>query len=910
MTRPRAPQPGAERGRIDSFGRLDQGLRHASDWYLWGPYLSERQWGTVREDYSADGDAWNYLPHDLARSVAYRWGEDGLAGFSDIEQQLCLSLSLWNGNDPILKERAFGVNSYEGNHGEDAKEYWWYLDALPSHAYNTWRYHYPQATYPYQELVQENQSRSKQEPEYELLDTGIFDDDRYWIVDVAYTKADPTDILMTITVTNAGPDATVLHALPTLWYRNTWSWGDGTEAPTMSGTADGTVTTTHPFLGDLELLCGTTPDGSAPQLLFCDNVTNVARLYDQHPLSSYPTDGINDHVVDGAHTVNPAMTGTKCAAWYQLSVAAGQSVELRLRLRPPGAAPQAALDADFTDVVAVRRTEADEFYADLTPAAASADEAAVMRQAFAGMLWSKQLYYYDVAQWLDGDPGQPAPPPQRQFIRNARWRNFQAFDVMSMPDTWEYPWFAAWDLAFQCVALAHVDPAFAKYQLSLLCREWFQHPNGALPSYEWNFSDLNPPVQAWAALEVFAIDNGRDMDFLSRIFDKLLVNFTWWINREDIDGSNLFEGGFLGLDNIGPLNRSELPFEGILEQSDATGWMATYALSMAQIAAILHGTGYRPALDLVQKFVEHFALIADALDTVGVWDETDGMFYDRIVLPDGTVIPVRVHSMVAMIPLLATVVIDEDVLEQSLVVGKRFADYLRRRGLADTEKADTEVLRLQDGQQRLLLGVIGLDRVRRMLGTLFDPAEFLSPHGLRSLSAYHRDHPYVLDVNGLLAGIDYEPAESTTGMFGGNSNWRGPVWFPLNYLVASALERYHHFCGDELTVEYPTGSGNTVTLDVVADDLWQRLVSLFLLDADGTRPCFGTVQRMQTDPRWRDNLLFHEYFNGDNGAGLGASHQTGWTGLVADIIRRRHGAVRPMSEVLTEVMQSRRNRAD
>ncbi len=895
----------AERGRVDSFGRLDQGLRQASDWYLWGPYLSERQWGTVREDYSADGDAWSYLPHDHARSVAYRWGEDGLAGFSDIEQRLCLALALWNGRDAILKERVFGLNSYEGNHGEDAKEYWWYLDALPSHASNTWRYHYPQQEYPYEDLLQENQTRSKDQPEYELLDTGIFDDDRYWIVDVEYTKADPTDVLMSITITNAGPSDALLHVLPTLWYRNTWSWDDTATAPTMSGTEPGTVTTTHPFLGDLQLLCGPNPGGAPPTLLFCDNVTNMARIYDQAELSPYPTDGINDHVVTGAATVNPALHGSKCAAWYQVSVGAGQSVELRLRLRPPSewqGAPADPLGEEFAEVRARRRGEADEFYAELTPAAASSDEAAVMRQAFAGMLWSKQLYYYDVAQWLDGDPGQPAPPPQRLQIRNAQWRNFQAFDIMSMPDTWEYPWFAAWDLAFQCVALAHVDPAFAKYQLSLLCREWFQHPNGALPSYEWNFSDLNPPVQAWAALEVFAIDEGRDMDFLSRIFDKLLVNFTWWVNREDADGSNLFEGGFLGLDNIGPLNRSELPFEGILEQSDATGWMATYALSMAQIAAVLHGTRYRPALDLVQKFAEHFALIADALDTVGVWDETDGLFYDRIVLPDGTIIPIRVHSMVAMIPLLASAVIDQDVLDQSLVVGKRFADYLHRRGLAKADEADTELLRVQDGQRRLLLGVLSTDRLRRMLSTLFDPAEFLSPHGLRSLSAYHREHPYILEVNGWQAGIDYEPAESTTGMFGGNSNWRGPVWFPLNYLVASALERYHHFCGQELLVEYPTGSGIEVNLGDVADDLWDRLVSLFLVDANGTRPCFGTVQRLQTDPRWRDNLLFHEYFHGDTGAGLGASHQTGWTGLVADVIRRRHGAVPPMAEVLSRLM--------
>ncbi|CAN5659946.1 glucosidase [soil metagenome] len=897
----------AERGRVDQFGRLDQGLRQASDWYLWGPYLSERQWGTVREDYSADGDAWSYLPHDHARSTAYRWGEDGLAGFSDIEQHLCLALTLWNGRDPILKERAFGVNSYEGNHGEDVKEYWWYLDALPSHAFNKWRYHYPQRAYPYQNLVQENQIRGKDDPEYELLDTGVFDEDRYWVVDVEYAKADPTDVLMTISVTNVGPDTELLHVLPTLWYRNTWSWDDTAVAPTLAA-SDGTVATEHPYLGELELLVGPGPDGTQPQLLFCDNVTNLERLYGRPGSSKFPTDAINDHVVSGAETVNPAECGSKCAAWYQLSVGPGQTVELRLRLRPAVAEPgsAAALDADYTAVVAKRRAEADEFYAGLTPATASADEANVMRQAFAGMLWSKQLYYYDVAQWLDGDPGQPPPPAGRENIRNSGWRNFQAFDVMSMPDTWEYPWFAAWDLAFQCVALVHVDPAFAKYQLSLLCREWFQHPNGALPSYEWNFSDLNPPVQAWAALEVFTIDGGRDLDFLSRIFDKLLVNFTWWINREDADGSNLFEGGFLGLDNIGPLNRSELPFRGILEQSDATGWMATYALAMAQIAAVLHATKHRPALDLVQKFVEHFALIADALETVGVWDEEDGMFYDRILLPDGTVVPVRVHSMVAMIPLLASAIIDEDVVEQSLVVGKRFANYLHRRGLAQAAAMQAAgVLQIEGGKRRLLLGVTGLERLRRMLGTLLDPAEFLSPHGLRSLSAYHREHPYVLEVGGWQAGIDYEPAESTTGMFGGNSNWRGPVWFPLNYLIATSLERYHRFCGARLTVEYPTRSGAEATLDVVAGDLWERLVSLFLLDENGQRPCFGEVQRFQTDPRWRDNLLFHEYFHGDTGAGLGASHQTGWTGLVADVIRRRHGAVPSMAEVLGRLMAAK-----
>jgi hypothetical protein len=880
-------------------------LRQASDWYLWGPYLSERQWGTVREDYSADGDAWNYLPHDHARSRAYRWGEDGLAGFCDIEQRLCLALTLWNGRDPILKERAFGLSGPEGNHGEDVKEYWWNLDAVPSHAWNSWRYHYPQREFPYLALVQENGRRGRTELEYELLDTGVFDDDRYWVVDVRYAKAAPTDILMTIAVTNAGPQTEPLHVLSTLWYRNTWSWDRHASPPQLAARDDNTVAVEHPFLGQLELLCGPGPDGTPAQLLFCDNETNTQRLYGAAG-PRWPKDGINDHVVAGADTVNPGRVGTKCAAWYQLTVPAGETVELRVRLRPVGscADPSVALGADFTAVNAQRRAEADEFYAELTPTAASADEASVMRQAFAGMLWSKQSYYYDVARWLDGDPGQPPPPPQRRTGRNARWRNFEAFDVMSMPDTWEYPWFAAWDLAFHCVALVHVDPAFAKYQLSLLCREWFQHPNGALPAYEWDFGDVNPPVQAWAALEVFAIDGGRDFDFLSRIFDKLLVNFTWWVNREDANGSDLFEGGFMGLDNIGPIDRSHLPVHGILEQSDATGWMATYALSMATIAAILHGSGHRPALDLVQKFLEHFAGISEALETLGLWDEHDGLFYDRLLVGDGSAVSVRVRSMVAMIPPLAAAVVNEEAIDRTLVTDKMFADYLRRHGLGGTEEmADAGILRGVAGRRRLLVGVTSVDKVRRLCATLFDPAEFLSPHGLRSLSAYHRAHPYVLDVAGVRAGVDYEPAESTTAMFGGNSNWRGPVWFPLNYLVAATLERYHEFFGDDFTVDYPTGSGRQVTLDVVADDLWRRLVSLFLRDGNGRRPCFGGVERMQTDPRWRDNLLFYEYFHGDNGAGLGASHQTGWTGLVADVIRRRHRGYPSVSAVIGRLVQ-------
>ena len=631
----------AESERIAGFGRLEDGLRQAGPWYQWGPYVSERQWGTVREDYSADGEAWTYLPHDHARSRAYRWGEDGLAGFCDIEQRLCLGLALWNGRDPILKERAFGLTGAEGNHGEDVKEYWWYLDALPSHAWNRWRYHYPQAAFPYQDLIAENGRRSRFDPEYELLDTGAFDQDRYWITEVCYAKADPDDLLMAITVTNAGPAADTLHLLPTAWFRNTWSWDQDAPKPVIEAAGETSARIEHPFLGTLELLAGSAPDGTAPELLFCENETNSSRLFGVPSDTPYPKDGIGDHVIHGAATVNPDRRGTKCAAWYRLTVPPGGTAQIRLRLRPATAPRGAAaaqdravvLGADFDRIVAARRAEADEFYAELTPQRASADEAAVMRQAFSGMLWSKQLYNYDVARWLDGDPAQPAPPPGRRGGRNARWRNFNAFDIMSMPDKWEYPWFAAWDLAFHCVALAHVDPGFAKYQLILLCREWFQHPNGALPAYEWDFGDVNPPVQAWAALEVFAIDGGRDLDFLSRIFDKLLVNFTWWVNREDAEGNNLFEGGFLGLDNIGPIDRSHLPPGAVLEQSDATGWMAFYAVAMAGIAAVLNRSGRRPAGDLVMKFLEHFAAISEAMEGQGLWDDTDGLYCDRLTHP-------------------------------------------------------------------------------------------------------------------------------------------------------------------------------------------------------------------------------------------------------------------------------------
>jgi hypothetical protein len=874
-----------------------------TDRYRWGPYLSERQWGTVREDYSADGDAWHDLPHDHARSRAYRWGEDGLAGFSDLEQRFCVALALWNGRDPILKERLYGLTGPEGNHGEDVKECWWYLDALPDHGWNRWRYHYPQAAYPYEQLRAESGRRSRHDPEYELLDTGVFDDDRYWIVDVHYAKAGPDDLLMSVQVTNAGPDAETLQVLPTVWFRNTWSWGPDATRPELAADGDAAVHIGHPSLGELRLVAAPGPDGVNPTLLFCDNETNTQRLYAVAGPSPYPKDGINDHVVSGAPSVNPDRRGTKGAVRYRVAVAPGATVEIRLRLRPAPSPldAQTALGADFDRVVAARRTEADEFYAGLTPPAASSDEAMIMRQAFAGMLWSKQLYHYDVSAWLDGDPGQPAPPDVRRSGRNARWRSFDAFDVMSMPDKWEYPWFASWDLAFHCVALAHVDPGFAKRQLLLICREWFQHPNGALPAYEWDFGDVNPPVHAWAALEVFAIDGGRDLDFLERMFDKLLVNFTWWVNREDDDGANLFEGGFLGLDNIGPLDRSHLPVAGDLQQADATGWMAAYALTMATIAAVLHRTGRLPATDLAHTFLEHFAAIRGAMAEQGMWDDADGMFYDRITL-EGASTPVRVRSMVGIIPMLAVAVVDEQVLDPAVATGKQFARFLDRHGLREPAKlVEAGILRGEPGSRRLFLGAVDTEKVNRLLTALFDPAEFLSPYGLRSMSARHRDHPAVVDVEGVRAAVDYEPAESTTGMFGGNSNWRGPVWFPLNYLVTSSLLRYHRFFGADRTIEYPTGSGRQTPLDEVAGDLWARMVSIFEVGADGRRPCHGWVARLKDDPRWRDNLLFHEYFHGDNGAGLGASHQTGWTGLVADVIRRRHGVVPSIDDVLRQL---------
>ena len=896
---------GAERERIAGFGRLEDGLLQAGEWYRWGPYVSERQWGTVREDYSADGNAWDYLPHDQARSRAYRWGEDGLAGFCDIEQRLCLSLALWNGRDPILKERAFGLTGPQGNHGEDVKEYWWYLDAIPSHAWNRWRYHYPQGPFPYQDLIDVNARRGRYEPEYELLDTGAFDGDRYWITEVVYAKAGPDDLLMAIQLTNKGPEAETIHVLPTAWFRNTWSWGDDGERPGLRASGDRSVALDHPIVGSMELIGAAGPDGAGPQLLFCENETNLARLYGAAAVTPYPKDGINDHVIGGAATVNPVADGTKCAFWYQVTVPAGGTVELRLRLRPTPKGRRSAADplgAEFTQVMAERRAEADEFYAELTPASASADEALVLREASAGMLWSKQLFYYDVTRWLDGDPTQPAPPDVRKNGRNSKWRTFDGFDILSMPDKWEYPWFAAWDLAFHTVPLAHLDPAFAKYQLIVVCREWFQHPNGALPAYEWDFGDVNPPVHAWAALQVFAIDGARDLGFLGRVFDKLLVNFAWWVNMEDAGGNNVFEGGFLGLDNIGPIDRSHLPAGYLLEQSDATGWMGAYALAMGAIAAILNWSGQREGQDLVLKFLEHFAGIRNALDQQHLWDDADGLFYDRLITPSGYSVPVKVRSMVGIIPVLAAMVLDGAMLDNAMTLNKRFMRFLQREGVGDIEKlAETPQLRGEGASRRALLSVARPAQLERLFAKLFDEAEFLSPHGLRAVSAYHRDHPYQFDAEGYQSSIDYEPAESTTSMFGGNSNWRGPIWMPVNYLVVESLERYHRFYGKDFEVEYPTGSGKRLTLDRIIADLQDRLISLFTNDENGRRACFGGTERMQTDPAWHDNLIFSEYFHGDNGAAIGAFHQTGWTGLIANVVLRRHGAVRAIGDVVRDM---------
>ncbi len=871
--------PGAERTRVESFGHAEDGLEQATPWYQWGPYLSERAWGTVREDYSAGGEAWDYFPHDHARSRAYRWSEDGMAGVSDVGQQLCMALALWNGRDPILKERMFGLTGPQGNHGEDVKEYWWFMDAVPSHAWLRWRYHYPQAEFPYGDLVAENGRRDQSQPEYELLDTGAFDGDRYWVVEVTHAKDDPDDLLMEVSVTNAGPEASTLHVLPHLWFRNTWSWDHDAERPGLQATEPGQVRVDHPRFGELRWELGTGPDGSTPDLLFCDNDTNLRRLYGSADSPAYPKDGINDHVVTGSASVNPDGLGTKAAGWYRLTVGPGETQIVRVRLRPPSTEP--AFGPGFDQVLARRRTEADEFYDEVIPASVGEDERLVARQASAGMIWGKQYYSYDVKRWLDGDPTQPPPPPERRHGRNSGWLNVDARDILSMPDPWEYPWFAAWDLAFHTVALAHLDPAFAKYQLLAMCREWFQNPNGALPAYEWAFGDANPPVHAWAALHVWDIDGRRDTDFLARLMPKLLMNFTWWVNRMDPEGDHLFGGGFLGLDNISALDRSNLPPGGRLEQADGTSWMAFYSLTMLEMARIL-ATKDDAWTDIEVKFIEHFVLIADAMHSQGLWDDEDGFFYDVFHGADGTTTPIRVRSIVGVLPLIGMVALSPDLLETLGTLRKRFTGFLGRGESAST---NTRIFQVP-GSDTLAIGVVPAGQGRRVLARVFDEGEFLSPYGLRALSKHHDKHPLWVELQGAHVSVDYEPGESSTGMFGGNSNWRGPVWMPVNYLLLRNLQRYAHTLGSETEIEYPTGSGEVIALSACAEDLRQRLISLFLRGPDGRRPCHGWVDKLQDDPRWRDNITFNEYFHGDNGAGLGATHQTGWTGIVADLICR------------------------
>lgn len=881
--------------------RLQEAGVHATDWKQWGPYLSDRAWGTVREDYSADGSAWEYFPHDHARSRAYRWNEDGLLGLCERRQYLCFSLALWNGHDAILKERLFGLTGSQGNHGEDVKEYYFYLDSTPTHSYMKALYKYPHAAFPYEELVEENARRGKNEGEYELIDTDIFKENCYFDVSMEYAKVDAEDILILITVVNHGPEPAALDVLPTLWFRNTWSWGEHTARPQLSllpasshMQADGTtvIRADHPNLDPYFLACQT--DVVAPEMLFTENETNCVLVFGPNATNSttFVKDGINDYVVQGKQeAVNPAHFGTKASARYHLNVAPGETQTIRLRLMNDNYVVT-PLTGDFDSIFTIRKQEADAFYATIAPPDISDDAKQVQRQALAGLLWSKQYYNYDVRTWLEGDPGFPAPPPQRKQGRNSEWQHLNNYDVFSMPDAWEYPWYAAWDLAFHCITLSIIDPAFAKRQLILLCREWYMHPNGQLPAYEWAFSDVNPPVHAWAALRVFRIDRrvtGKsDYAFLEKIFHKLLINFTWWINRKDPDGRNVFEGGFLGLDNIGVFDRSApLPSGERLEQSDGTAWMGMFCLNMLAMSIELARND--PAYeDVATKFFEHFMYIAGALNNlagegVALWDEADQFFYDVLRLPDKQALSLKVRSFVGLIPLFAVETIEQSDLDRFPAFADRMAWFLKNR----PDLSDLVSHVQQPGQaDRRLLSLVRAHRMQALLKRALDPDEFLSEHGLRSLSKFHKDHPYVLSIGGQSRIADYEPGESTSSLFGGNSNWRGPIWFPMNYLFIEALQKFHFYYGDGFLIECPTGSGQKLTLWQVAAEISRRLTHLFLKGPDGTRPVFGPNPIFQTDPAWKDYILFYEYFHGDTGMGLGASHQTGWTALVAKLIQQ------------------------
>jgi hypothetical protein len=867
--------------------RLEDARQRQAHWQRWGPYVSERAWGTVREDYSAFGSAWEYLPHEHARSRTYRWNEDGIAGICDRHQYVCFALAFWNGRDPFLKERLFGVTGNEGNHGEDVKECYFYLDNTPTHSYMKYLYKYPQAEFPYARLVEENRRRDRRSPEYELMDTGVFEGGRYWDILVEYAKASPEDILVRISVTNRGPEAASIDLLPTVWFRNTWTWGtDDGPRPSLYE-VDGAIELEHYQLGKRRLEC----DG-CPELLFTENETNNERLFGVRNRTPYVKDSIHEYIVNGVTgAINPAHTGTKAAARYALCVDPGETRILRLRFAPRRADGQ-EFGADFEQVFGDRIREADEYYACVIPTDLTPDGRAVMRQALAGMLWSKQFYHYVVRDWLNGDPAEPSPPPERLSGRNHEWSHLYNADVISMPDKWEYPWYAAWDLAFHCIPLALVDCEFAKQQLILMTREWYMHPNGQLPAYEWAFGDVNPPVHAWAAWRVYKIDKKRrgagDRAFLARIFQKLLLNFTWWVNRKDSEGRNVFQGGFLGLDNVGVFDRSRpLPTGGYLEQADGTGWMAMYCLNMLAIAMELAAED--PVYeDVASKFWEHFLYIASAInhlgsDGTGMWDHEDGFYYDVLRLPNDGNVPLKVRSMVGLIPLFAVETLESNLCDKLEGFNRRLHWFMEHRQDLTHNVAS---MHASGQQERRLLAIVDAGQLRQILRVMLDEREFLSPFGIRSLSRIHQDHPFVLHDNGNQYIVDYEPGESSTPLFGGNSNWRGPIWFPVNFLLIESLQKFHHYFGDEFQVECPTGSGRMMTLWEVAVELSCRLMRIFLSEPGCRRPVHGSNAVYRDDPNWQDLVLFYEYFHGDTGAGLGASHQSGWTGLVAKLLQQ------------------------
>ncbi|MDJ0647801.1 MAG: glucosidase [Xenococcaceae cyanobacterium MO_188.B19] len=872
------------------------------DWKKWGPYLSERQWGTVREDYSATGEAWDYFSHDQARSRAYRWGEDGILGISDDKQLLCFAVALWNGKDPILKERIYGLTGSQGNHGEDVKDYYFYLDSTPTHSYMKGLYKYPQAEFPYAELESVNRQQGRGRLEYELLDTGVFANNNYYDVLVEYAKNSPEDILIKISITNHSNTTQTLNLLPTLWFRNSWSWDKDTIKPTISvGTFRETplqqtiIETNHQKQGNYYLYC----EGQ-PELLFTENETNYPRIFNYDNGKQYFKDGINKYIVNKqTDAVNPQQIGTKFSPNYELTIAGGETKTIKLRLSDRVNLTD-ALGIEFDKIFKTRIAEADEFYSQINQQSLNADLLNIQRQAFAGMLWTKQYYKFDIDRWLNGDPTQPAPPPERTKGRNHQWIHLDNEDIISMPDKWEYPWYAAWDLAFHCLPIALIDPEFAKYQLDIMTREWYMHPNGQIPAYEWAFGDVNPPVHAWATWRVYKIEEKRtgkgDRVFLERVFQKLLLNFTWWVNRKDAEGNNIFEGGFLGLDNIGVFDRSApLPTGGHIEQADGTSWMAMYSLNMLTIALelALENPVYE---DMATKFFEHFLYIADAMNHIGgdktqLWDDEDGFFYDVLHLPNGEKVRLKVRSMVGLIPLFAVTTLEPEILNKLPGFKERLEWFIANRPDLSKNVARMEDCGICDRRMLALCSVTSDhlatgDKLRRILAKLLDENEFLGDYGIRALSRFHKDNPYNFHVNGNDNWLNYEPAESSSGLFGGNSNWRGPIWFPVNYLLIESLQKFHHYLGDDFKVECPTGSGKMMNLWEISQEISARLTRIFMKDSNHKRPLYGAIDKFQNDSQWQNLILFHEYFHGDNGAGIGANHQTGWTGLVAKLIQQ------------------------